>query len=285
MAVVKKVKKVGAGKKSQKKSRRVKVEVTLPTEKSVPSEFLQDFSILIYGNKKIGKTSLLSMFPNTFFMFCEPGGKGLSVYARPVRNWLEFKAYVDLIVKDKRFKTVVVDTVDYAYDYCMDYICEKLVIDHPSDLDWGKGWKAVKKEFISVISKLEHAGKGIVYISHAREEEIQKKGGNKFHRTSNTMPGQAKEVMESLTDIWVYYTYDGEKRVIVLKGDDFIDAGHRDLGETDRFLYKDGSRIRKIPMGDSKEEAYENFMKAFNNQLEKPKLSGKKKKKLKLRKR
>lgn len=232
--------------------------------------------------KKIGKTSLAAMFPETFFMFCEPGGKALSTYGRPVRNWAEFKGYVDLLTKDEKFKTVVIDTSDFAYEYCMDYVCTKLVIDHPADEGWGKGWRAVKKEFSREISRLLHSGKGVIFISHAREEEIQKRGGEKYHRTSNTMPGQAKETLEALVDIWAYYTYEGENRVLVIGGDDFTDAGHRIKG---RFEYADGSKIRKIPMGNSEEEAYRNLVAAFDNSLQKPKASTTTTKKLKLKRR
>lgn len=254
-----------------------KLELSLPTGKNKPCEALQDYSILLYGAKKIGKTSLASMFPDTFFLFCEPGGKGLSTYSRPVRDWNEFKGYVDLIAKDKKFKTVVIDTSDYAYEYCMDYVCKKLVIDHPSDEGWGKGWKAVKKEFTLVLTKLLHSGKGVIFISHSREEEISKRSGDKFHRTSNTMPGQAKELLEGIVDVWGFYTYEGKRRVLLIEGDDYIDAGHR---LENRFKYPDGSDIRSIPMGSSKEQAFKNFLDAFENKLQKPTTT---KKKLKLR--
>lgn len=249
-------------------------EFTLPKEKSVPCDKLQDYSSLIYGRKKIGKTTLSSMFKKAFFMLCEPGGKALSLFARPVRNWLEFKAYVRLICKSKEFENVVIDTADYSYEYCFDYQCKKMVIDHPSDEAWGKGWKAIKKEYASEINKLLHSGKGVIFISHAREEEIKKRGGETSNRTASTLSGQAKELLEGLVDIWAFYTYEGDQRVLIIQGDDYIDAGHRVEG---RFLYSDGTPIRRIQMGNSKEEAYENFVAAFENRIEKPAKAVKKK--------
>ena len=242
-------------------------EFTLPKERSRPCDKLQDYSSLIYGRKKIGKTTLASMFKKAFFMLCEPGGKALSLYARPVRNWLEFKAYVRLIIKSKNFENVVIDTADYSYEYCFDYQCKKMVIDHPADEAWGKGWKAIKKEYSSEITKLLHSGKGVIFISHAREEEVKKRGGETYNRTASTLSGQAKELLEGLVDIWAFYTYEGDQRVLIIQGDDYIDAGHRVEG---RFLYSDGSPMEKINMGNSKEEAYTNFVAAFENKLDKP---------------
>lgn len=250
-------------------------KLTLPTERSEPKDKLQDYSILLYGMKKIGKTTLSSMFPKALFLFCEPGGKALSVYGRPVRNWKEFKSYVKLVCKSKEFENIIIDTADYAYDYCADYICKKLVIDHPSDEDWGKGWKAVKTEMALEVNRLLHSGKGVIFISHSRDEEIKKHNGGTFNKTSSTLSKQAKELLEGLVDIWAYYTYEGEKRVLIIRGDDYVDAGHRVEG---RFQYTDGTPVRKVPMGNSKEEAYKNLVAAFDNELPKPKL----KKKLKV---
>ncbi len=241
--------------------------LTLPTEKTVPRADLQDYSALIYGKKKVGKTTLASMFANAFFMLCEPGGKALSIYSRPVRNWIEVKQYIRLIQKDKKFANVVIDTGDYFYEYCSEFICKKHAIDHPSDEPWGKGWKAVKAEMSAEINKLLHSGKGVIIISHAREEEVDKREGGTYQRTTSTLSGQAKELLEGLVDIWGYYTYKDNERVLVIQGDDFIDAGHRIEG---RFQYPDGTPIKEIPMGKNKEEAYGNFLLAFNNKLPKP---------------
>jgi hypothetical protein len=216
------------------------------------------------------------MFPKAMFLFCEPGGKALSVYGRAVKNWKELKGYVRLICKDKTFENVVVDTADYAYEYCSDYVCKKMGIDHPSDEAWGKGWKAVKAEIAGEVNRLLHSGKGVIFISHSRDEEVKKSDGDTYNKTASTLPGQAKDLLEGLVDIWAYYTYHREERVLIIRGDDYVDAGHRVEG---RFNYPDGTPIKRIPMGSTKEEAYKNFVSAFENKLAKPES-----KKLKLRK-
>ena len=242
--------------------------VTLPTEKSKPVTDLGGYSILFYGRKKIGKTTMCQHFPATFFLEFEPGAKKLSIFQKPVRSWNEFRQYVKLIIATDRFKTVVVDPVDIAYDMCMAYVCTKLNIIHPSEADWGKGWSAVKKEFMGEMNKLLNSGKGIIFISHEREETIEERGKKPYQRRTNTMSGQAKEAIEGVVDVWACYDYLANKRYLTILGDDFTDAGHR-LNEEPgpRFLYTDRTPIRMIPMGKSSKEAYENFLKAFNNQL------------------
>ena len=243
-------------------------EVSLPTELSKPVGEIGGYAALLFGEKKIGKTSLAAQFEKTVFMMFEPGAKHLSIYQRSVNTWKEFKGYVDLLIATKEFKTVVIDPVDKCYDLCFRYVCTKLVIDHPADEGWGKGWDAIRNEFVGTMDRLLRSGKGIIFISHGKEQEIEERGGKKYTRLTNTMKGQAKECIEGAVDIWAHYGYEGRERVLTILGDDFIDAGHR-LNEppTPRFLYTNGKPIRKIPMGKSSKEAYENFMKAFNNQL------------------
>jgi hypothetical protein len=258
-------KKVGTLKKVQEEKEELK-SLSLPTEVSSPASHIGEYSILLYGEKKIGKTSLASKFDKAIFLMFEPGGKALQVYQRPVHSWEEFKKYNSLLQKDTHFRTVVLDTVDIAYQLNVSYVCKKLVIDHLSEEAWGKGWQAARDEFNEEITKLLHSGKGVIFISHAAEKEIKTRVGDTYHKISPTMAGQARDILEGLVDIWMYYGYDRQSRVMYIEGDDHIGAGHR--LET-RFKYVDGVPIKEISAGKNPTEAYANFIKAFNNQLQK----------------
>ena len=240
------------------------ITLTLPEEISHPSNNIGDYSILLYGEKKIGKTSMSSKFKGSLFFMFEPGAKALSVYQRTPKDWGEFKQYVDMAVESKRFSTIVIDPVDLAYKSCSAYVCKKLGIKHASDSEWGKGWEAIRDEFTSVLNKLLQ--KGVILISHATEKEIKTRTGDTYHKIAPTMSNQAREVLEGIVDIWAYYSYDGSKRTLTIQGNDHIGAGHR---IEKHFLYTDGTPIGEISMGTSSDMAYENFMKAFENKLEK----------------
>lgn len=264
MAVVKR--KVGAS--SPKKKGRViedasDVELALPTAVSTPSDRLQDYSILLFGEKKIGKTSLASMFPRTFFLMTEPGGKALSIYQRPVTTWKEFLGYLKLLKKDSRFDTVVVDTIDLLFKLAERHALQRLGISHPSEEDWGKGWSAVRDTFTPGIQELLSLGKGVIMISHAVEREIKKRSGERYDRIQPTLGGQGRDVVEGMVDIWCYYHYDGKQRMLQIKGDDHVSAGHR--LQDSHFRWK-GKEVELVSMGTSKEEAFKNLIDCFNNQ-------------------
>ena len=94
----------------------------------------------------------------------------------------------------------------------------------------------------------------------AVEKEIKTSDGDSHHRMVPTLSGQAYEILAGMVDIMVYYKYElNGGRTLIVKGSDSIAAGTR----TERnFL-----GITKIPGGRSPQEAYSNFVKAFNNNL------------------
>lgn len=253
---------------SQKKSnvstmRRSAEEFELPTNKSVPKTEIGDFIVLLFGEKKIGKTMLSAQFPNAFHMMFEPGGKALEIYQSEFTDWATFKKAVTKLRSDKRFDTIVIDTIDLAFRSAEKYACDKLAIDDPADEEWGKGWRAIRKEFERQIHRLISAGKGVIFISHAMEREIKTRRGSSSHRVVSTMPRQAAEIIEGLVDIWACFAYDGDKRTLIIGGDEDVSAGHR---LDDRFKWR-GEEVRKIPMGSSAEEGYGNFVESFNNKF------------------
>lgn len=262
MAVVKRKMPTGMKK---KKGGRVEASVTdlaLPTARSVPSTKLGDYTTLLFGEKKIGKTDLTAQFPKTFHLMTEPGGKAQQIYQRPVDKWSHFQGYVKLLEKDRTFDTVSVDTADILYGHCMDYVMQREGMDHPSEGAYGKGWAAVRKEFLHWVLRLMNTRKGVIFVSHAVEKEIKMRGGGTYDRIQPSLAGQARDVLEGIVDLWFYYGYDGDRRVLTIQGNDHIGAGHR---LKNNFKFADGRPVVEIDMGASAEEGYRNLVNAFNN--------------------
>lgn len=242
-------------------------ELKLPTSLTAPVDSISELVFLIYGERKIGKTSLCAQFEDSIFLFFEPGGKGLSTYQLDIANWRDFQAAVRLLTdpdnKDAaRFKTIIIDTVDICYDRCLDFVCKKEGISHPSDSAYGKGWKAVESEFKLQFSRLMLSGKGVVLTSHAEAKTFTGRRGNEFSKLAPTMSGQSRKYVIGAADIMGYYGYYKNERYLVIAGDEDLDAGHR---LSDYFRTPDGERVKAIPMGNSAEEAYSNIVRAFQN--------------------
>jgi len=254
--------------------------LALPTVPTKPRQRLKDYLVLIYGEKKIGKSTLVSRFEKTFFLMMEPGGKALEIFQptddagnpTPIQSWGTFLDYMALLEKDKAFETVCIDTVDLAYQLCQDWVCEKRGFEHPNDAeDYGKTWSACKQEFHRALIRLGALDKGLVLLSHAKDKEITKRSGIKHSVILPTMSNQAWEVVEPLVDCVFYYTYGSRKgeRVLQLQGDELVSAGNRLQNEIDAFML-DGRPLHEIDMGSNPDQAYRNLLDAFECKYKPP---------------
>lgn len=239
--------------------------IKLSTEFTEPVDDLGTATILISGEKKIGKTSLANQFGNNLVMAHEVGYKGLRIRKEDVPDWDTARAVVKALRKDKFFNTVTIDTADKSFKQCEEWSNRRLGISHASEEDWGKGWAAIRTEYERFLDSLTHTGKGVILISHTAEREVKKRNGESYTVISSTMPRQGREIIEGLVDIWCYFGYDGNRRVLTIMGDDHISAGHR---FSERFRTPDGRPIRAIDMGRSAEEGYKNFVRAWRNKYE-----------------
>lgn len=243
---------------------------TLAIEPEGPRPNIWDYTWLIYGEKKIGKTTLCAAIPDADFIFTEPGHRAITARKNVVESWQEIRDLVEALEKDsERAKPrhtgpTIVDTVGRAYDMCFTYICDKLGIQYPLDNDFGKSWKAIRREFDDICTRLMELPKGVVFIAHAEIKNINTRQGSVDKLVPN-LTKQALEVLTGNVDSILYYGYDGSDRYLALRGNEQIEGGTR-LEQS--FLTKIKRRpVQVIDMGNSPKEAYEALVRGFNNQL------------------
>jgi len=238
------------------------LDIELPTTYSEPASEIGDYTFLIYGSKKIGKTSLAAQFPKALAFMFEPGGKALRLMQLPCPTWSHFKQAIDKIEVSNIYKTFVVDTASVAYDRCMEYACQKANIDHPGDEGYGKGWDRVKKELSAQFSRLMLQNSGLIMLAHDKIAEIETRSGRKFNKTMPNLTGQAEGFIAATIDVIGYYHIVDNQRWLQIREDDYAMAGCRC---EENFMTPDGQPVFKIPMGTSPQEAYQNLITAFNN--------------------
>lgn len=251
----------------RKKNVDAEIEIVLPTELSTPSSSIGDYSWLIYGEKKIGKTSLSSQFPKALSLMFEAGGKALRMFQLSMPSWAHFKQTIDkLETEQHNFQTLVIDTGAIAFDRSMEYVCEKNEMVHPSDEGYGKGWDKVKKEFQGTCLRAMSLGLGTVVLAHDTLKEVETRSGRKYQQIQPALSGQAEAFFAGVIDTIAYYHYEGNERFLQIRGDEKVICGTRCRNN---FIALDGKPVHKIPMGKNEAEAYANIVKAFNNKQEK----------------
>ncbi|MDD5458884.1 MAG: ATP-binding protein [Phycisphaerae bacterium] len=227
------------------------------------SKFL-DHLILLYGEPKIGKTTLFSKFPGVYFLPTEPGYRAVKVRKTPIPDWATFRQFVLWAeghpndIKDT--KLWCIDTVTNLSKAAMQWVCGRDGISHPSDEEWGKGWEAFGDEFAFWVLRLVNLGKGVAFIAHSKTREIV----SRRIKVTKEVPDLAKRTygfINPLVDMILNMGFVergrdedalGEKRCIYTKPTEIRDAGDRTGKLPDCIEFK------------TEQEAVFKIMRAFN---------------------
>lgn len=243
-------------------------EVKLPLKASKAVHDLSAYHLLFHGEKKIGKTTLTTTEDDVFLLTFDPLQKSYEIKQRHCPDWKHFMAYLAALEEaaesgDYPYKRVVLDAADIWYRACQDWVEKKLAVPHVSDAEWGKGWDLLKQTFSRAVDRLLALPGGCWFVSHSAWVEIKTRRGEKVSKLQPNLKAAAEEILVGKIDGWFAYDYDGEERVLIIRGDESTGAGCRIRGH---FLTPKGRKVREIPMGNSEEEAFENLVKAFKNE-------------------
>ena len=234
----------------------------LPTTKSQPVHRFEDEITLIYGAPKVGKSTFCSQFEAPLFLDSESGLRNLETYTISISCWQDAIDAYDALSEAKKkgelpFKTLVFDTINNFYLMCMEHVCKKNGIAHPTDLDYGKGWSMVRIPFTNLMNAYNNLGLGIVYVAHATERNIKTRKGE-YTRYDAAIAGQVYELIVGSCDFVLYAVIDsdtnGERRILRTKPCEFWNAGD-----------KTGKLPPELPL-DAKE-----FLKAYNDAIKESK--------------
>ena len=178
----------------------------IPDKPSPPSVKLSDYVWHFYGEPGVGKTPLANQFPNALFISPEPGPAALHAAAVEAGSWQDLKLAIDAVRNEEHgYKTVILDTVDVAYNLCATHVCETNGWIDVADGDWGRGWRAVDREWTNMIATLRSLPLCTVFIGHEKREEIMERVGSRDvatgrHRVSTALPRSARNSLHSAMD-------------------------------------------------------------------------------------
>lgn len=134
--------------------------------------------VVIYGPEGIGKSTLASQFPNPVFIDTEGSTKHLDVARTPKpSSWTMLLEQIKYFKQyPNQFKTLVVDTADWAESLCISNICSKSQKSGIEDFGYGKGYTYLEEEFGRFLNYLEEvveAGMNVVLNAHAQMRKFE----------------------------------------------------------------------------------------------------------------
>lgn len=218
------------------------------------SNDLRGYSVMFYGEPKSGKTTTASKFPKSLIIAFEKGYAALpGVMALPVNSWSDFlkvlRQLKDEGVKNK-FETIVIDTVDIAYDYCEQYICQQAGVETIGDIPYGGGYTKVAKEFDTKLRSIVQQDYGLVLISHATDKVFKDEAGTEYNKIIPTLPAKPRLIAGRMCDIIGYSravdTEAGTKTLLFLRGTQRFEAGSRFKYTPDHIEFTYGNLVKAI---------------------------------------
>ena len=135
--------------------------------------------IIIYGVEGIGKTTFASHSPRPLFIDTEGSTKRLDVARTPKpTSWSMLISLVQSFKTDPMgYKTLVIDTADWAEQLCSEHICSKKEsISGIEDFGYGKGYVYLAEEFgrlLNLLSDIIDKGINVVITAHASMRKFE----------------------------------------------------------------------------------------------------------------
>lgn len=134
--------------------------------------------IVIYGPEGIGKSTLASKFPFPLFIDTEGSTKKLDIrrFDKPT-SWLMLNEQVKHVINYPNLcETLVIDTIDWAEQFCIKHICDMHSKKGIEDFGYGNGYVYEKEEFgrfLMLLDEVINKGVNVVLTAHAQLRKFE----------------------------------------------------------------------------------------------------------------
>ena len=129
--------------------------------------------VVLYGTEGIGKSTLAAAFPSPVILDTEEGTHHLDVARVAVPSWDELKTAIAEIGAQgqKEFKTVVIDSADWAERLLVEALLKEHRKKSIEDFGFGKGFTHLAEGFGRLLAScdgLVGLGFNVVFVAHAK---------------------------------------------------------------------------------------------------------------------
>lgn len=278
-----KVSKVRANKVRKEEPAEIEVDYMEDGQFQEPSENFLDYCVLLYGESAIGKTSVVSQIPGCYILQCDPNRKSLRVRQSAIKDmslsemkrerpdhspWQISCATIERALQDDSVKCIAIDNIGLLYEHCFRHVCWKLGIKDPNEQnDFGQTWRDIADQFSDMLNKVLYNDKGLVLVSHNATKEVKEADDSTYDRIEPAVQKGAFKWIKECTNYAFYLQYYNDQRVITVRNTKEIWTKCSVDLSTPHFFDPDGNPVRRIPMGNSPQEAWGNIISSFNNEL------------------
>lgn len=195
--------------------------------------------IVVYAPEGLGKTTLAAQFPDVLLLDTESGGADHidGVAKLEVPDWKTLmKAIAELLAEKHSFRSVAVDTLDWAEALCIGHILERDGQEGIESYGYGKGYTALKEEFqrlLTGLGMLVDQGMHVVCLAHSQVKKFElPEAAGQFDRYELKMSRQVAPLVKEWCDMLLFGNWQTE----IVKENQKAQKG-RAVGGRRRMLY------------------------------------------------
>ena len=133
--------------------------------------------VVIYGPEGIGKSTFASRFPQALFIDTEGSTADMDVARTPKpSSWTMLKQQIIEIKSKGLCGTLIIDTIDWAEQMCVEDILARYQKNGIEDFGYGNGYVYVKEEFgrfLNLLQDVVDSGIHVVLTAHAQIRKFE----------------------------------------------------------------------------------------------------------------
>ena len=127
---------------------------------------------VIYGTEGIGKSTLAARFPGALIIDTEDGSRHIDCARCTCHDWKSLvAAMAELVADSNGFKTVVIDSADWAEKMLVEQLLDGSGKKSIEDFGFGKGYVMLAERvsrFLSQADALAYSGVNVVFVAHSQ---------------------------------------------------------------------------------------------------------------------
>ena len=204
--------------------------------------------IVIYGVGGIGKTTFAAAAPDPVFIFTEDGQGSLDVSrfepggSPTFRRWSDIiDAVSDLYTTEHPFKTLVIDSIDFAESLLWKHTAEKhgaTDIEDKTVLGYGKGYVYAAEELRILLEGLDalraDRGMAIILIAHSEIKRFESPDAESYDRYQIALQKRSAALVHDWADCLLFAQW----KAHVVKDDEKGNTKRRRaVGRGERIVY------------------------------------------------
>jgi hypothetical protein len=193
----------------------------------------------IYGIEGIGKTTLATQFPAPLVLDTEDGTNHIDVARASIHDWKSLTlALTELAVNAQGFKTIVIDSADWAEKLLIEWLLKTSGKKSIEDFGFGKGYTMVAEHwtrFLASCDVLIGQGVNVVFVAHStvkRTSPPDQTDG--FDRYELKLTKQSAPLLREWCDLLLFCNY----RTKLVEGSD---GRLKATGGKDRVMHAEHS--------------------------------------------